>query len=202
MYFTNASQIEETSSDSGGYIPFGTPVGGLGVSEHHDGDLIYDDSDNFMEEDESEEDELSEEEEQFRIHQSTEEGDRLVCEGTQHNTGKELAHVVESRHLHQRNVMSPRCNDSDVSTAALLGYRSLGIGGSAYSLSRKIATFDIIPDTASNVLDRMESRGYIGQFTADGEHFIGMFSVFTKKQFERYVYNSCFALQVHFRMSA
>lgn len=61
------------------------------------------------------------------------------------------------------------------SATELLAYRSAGMSCNPSSVCRKIASLHLIPNKPSKVVDMMESRGYIGQYTSNGEFFIGAF---------------------------
>jgi hypothetical protein len=64
-----------------------------------------------------------------------------------------------------------------VSPAAALALRETGGGGGggggAAGCGTHIAAFHRLPTRATAVVDRMQSRGYIGRFTSDGEIFVG-----------------------------
>ena len=94
-----------------------------------------------------------------------------VSEYVRPKMDNELADII------QREFSSVKCSDPSaaVSPAKLLQYREIGFDGNAAKSTRSIAVSCMIPDSPSFVIDRMESRGYIGRFTADGDLFIGMF---------------------------
>ena len=81
----------------------------------------------------------------------------------------DLKHIVEDRSL------SHSGRSSSLAAPELLELRSVGLGCNASRMSRKIAAFDIFPSCPSKVVDRMDSRGYIGQYTPNGDYYIGAF---------------------------
>ena len=68
----------------------------------------------------------------------------------------------------------PTLKGASPSATELLACRSTGMIYSPSTVCRKIGS-SFIPNAASRTVDQMESRGYIGQYTPNGDLFIGAF---------------------------
>lgn len=81
----------------------------------------------------------------------------------------DLCHITNSGFM-------PRKKSCDrLNVAEMLKSREIGTDGTATQITRSMCAENCIPDKATTLIDKMESRGYIGQFTPDGNLFISAF---------------------------